>query len=119
MESEIKKQMKTYQKSFRYYSKLSLVILVAKCILGSSGLSAFACTYLSILSLGAPILDLITRHLSIEEKKTEYYSAFRFYEDCLNKYKCHILTELNYYEQETYFLKTMHYLPRKKYIVVV
>jgi hypothetical protein len=116
MERDIKNQIYIYRKSFRFYYKLGMFILLLKCVLGISGVSAFVCSYLAPLSLGAPTIDLVTKKLDIEERKAEYHMAYKFYEECYNKYKAKSLNDTDFYQLAADFLKSQTYLPREKYM---
>lgn len=116
MEEYLEKKSYVYRKSYAFYSKLHMTLVISKFLITSSGLSAFAFVPLAALSLFAGVIEILEQPLKISQRKEEYRIVYKFYQELLNLYKSGELSENEIRKREAQFIKTTYFFPREKYM---
>ena len=112
----LEKRQYVYRKSYKYYFKIGIGLSIGKIMFCTSGLSGFALPPLTVLSLGAGIIEILDRSYSTAERIEEYKMAYKFYKQMLLLYKGNKLTEEEINMREYEFIANLKYLPREKYL---
>lgn len=116
MEEYLEKRNYIHRKSHNVFQIISISLSVGKFLFSASGLSGFIFLPLSALSLGAGIIEVIDKSLSISERKENYKYGYKFYKQLLNLYKAGQLTEEEIYQREADFIENLKHLPLEKYV---
>lgn len=116
MEEYLEKKMYVFRKSYNFYSKISLIILILKVIFSVSGISSYYYLPLSLLSLVSAIIEVIEKSMKQNERIVEYKLTYKFYNSLLNLYQVKKITMEDIKLRENDFMENIQFFPREKYI---
>lgn len=116
IEDYFEKRMYVYRNSYKFYSKISIALLIVKLMFSASGLSAFFYVELALLSLGSGIIEILEKSIKQNERLSEYKMCYKFYVQSANLFKANKITEVEFYLKEEEFIENMEFFPREKYL---
>lgn len=116
MEEYLEKKMYVFRKSYNFYYKISLIILILKVLFSVSGISSYYYLPLSLLSLVSGIIEVIEKSMKQNERIVEYKLTYKFYNSLLNLYQVNKITMEDIKLRENDFMENIQFFPREKYI---
>lgn len=116
MEAYLEKRMFVYRKSYKFYSKISLLLLILKLLFSSVGLTAFYYLPLSYFGLGSGFLEILEKFIKERERLSEFQISYKFYRQMIHLFKSKKITEEEINIREKEFIDNMTFFPREKYL---
>lgn len=116
MEEYLEKKLYVFRKSYNYFYKINLLILILKVSFSVSGISSYYYLPLALLSLITGIIEVIEKSVKLNERLTEYRLTYKFYNSLLNLYRANKIIEEEIRLRENDFIENIQFFPREKYI---
>lgn len=116
MEEYLEKKLYVFRKSYNFYFKINLIILILKVTFSVSTISCYYYLPLAMFSLFTAIIEIIEKSIKMNERIIEYRLAYKFYNSSLNLYKAKKLTEEEIRLRENDFIENIQFFAREKYI---
>lgn len=116
MDGYLEKRMYVNRKSYNFYNKISILLLILKLIFSASGITSFYYFPLSFLSLITGIIEILERSINQNERLSEYKMSYKFYKQMINSFKAQKLTEEEIYLREKEFIENIQFFPREEYL---
>lgn len=116
MEEYLEKKLYVFRKSYNYYYKISIILLILKLLFSASGISGMYYFPLSLLSLISGILEILEKSIKQNERIVEYRLSHKFYKQMLNYLRAGKINMDEINIRETEFIENIQFFPREKYI---
>lgn len=116
MEEYLEKKKYVFRKSYNFYFKINLIVLILKVSFSVSTISSYYYLPLSVLSFITVIIEVIEKSVKMNERLIEYRLTYKFYNSLLNLYKVKKLSEEEIRLRENDFIENIQFFAREKYI---